>query len=155
MDFEESISFRSRVYLVSLIYVAYAVATLVSLSLAAATDDPHVITGTSIVPIVCGGLHFITSTIGSVTTTGRAALMIDPVIVILFSDWMQAAALGAIVTAIALSGDIGQTQQGVVVASNGLVAAAQLSCFYKAAQLLDRDQYDQQTGEKLENGAVF
>lgn len=155
MDFEDSISFRSKVYLVSLVYVAYAVACLVSMSLAAATDNRDVITGASIVPIICAGLHFVTSTLGSVSSAGRSALLVEPVIFIMFADWLQAAGLGAIVTAIALAGDVGQTQQSVVVAANACVAASQLACFYKSSQLLDRSLFDQNTGEKLEGDSVF
>lgn len=154
MDEDFALSFRSQVLLVSLVYVAYFVSCLVCMSIAAASNDPSVVAGCAVVPVVCAGLHVLTSAAGSLTSAGRKAAMVEPYIIILVADAMQSAALGSVVTAIALAPQLEETERSVVIASNALVAAAQLACFFKSSVLLDGSRFDQATGERIED-SVF
>lgn len=154
MDDDYLLSFRSQVLLVSLVYVGYFVASLVSMSLAAASDDSSLVAGCAVVPVVCAGLHVLTSAAGSLTSAGRKAAMVEPYVVVLTADAMQSAALGSVVTAIALAPRLEETQRSVVIAANALVAAAQLACFYKSSVLLDGSKFDQTSGERLDE-SVF
>lgn len=147
--------FRSRVLLISLLYLVYAGAALVALSVVAANPNEESVTAAVIIAIVTSGMHVLTSFLGAALPSGRVAWQVEPLLFILISDAMQTSALAAVVTAASLSADVAHTPASVCIASNALIAAAQVFCLYKSSQLLDPNLFDQETGEKQDADGVF
>lgn len=154
MDVEQTLSFRSKVLLVSLLYVGYSVASIVALSIVAANPTSEAISAAVIIAIVTSSLHIITSVFGTLTAAGRTAYQVEPFALVLLGDYAHAAALAAVVATAATTerngGGYENTPPSVCIAANAVVAAAQLSCFFKAAMLLDAERYDQSTGDRVD-----
>jgi len=146
---EQLFTHRTRVYITSLIYVAYAVLGLVGLSVVAAADNGTNVRFGSVVSLLVPGLHFLVSILGAFTAAGRAAARVEPQIVVALGDWLQAAALGAASVAVDIGGLEG-AKPSVIIASCACVAVAQLSCAIKTIILLDGEKYDQVSGEALQ-----
>jgi len=149
-DDEPVVRHRTRVLLISLIYVVYAVLSIVGLSVVAAAPNEDNVRFGSVVALLIPSLHFATSTLGALMPSGRQALQVDPVIIVLLGDWAQAAALGAVSVAVDIAGSLEHAKPSVVIACCSLNAAAQLACFFKAAVLLDPERFDQTSGENLQ-----
>ena len=149
-DDEPVVRHRTRVLLISLIYVVYAVLSIVGLSVVAAAPNEDNVRFGAVVALLVPSLHFATSTLGALMPSGRQALQVDPVIIVLLGDWMQAAALGATSVAVDIAGSLEHAKSSVIIACCALNAAAQVACFAKAAFLLDPEHFDQTSGENLQ-----
>ena len=150
-DEEPVLTHRSRVLLVGLVYIVYAVLSIVGLSVVAAAPNQDNTRFGAVVALLVPSLHFATSTLGALMPSGRQALQVDPVLIVLLGDWMQAAALGAASVAVDIGGGLEGAKPSVIIACCAMNSGAQLACFYKAAFLLDGERFDQTTGESLQN----
>ena len=146
--------FRSRVLAISLLYLLYAAAALVALSIVAANPNEDSITAAVVIAVVTSGLHILTSVFGAALPSGRVAFQVEPLLFILIGDFMQTAALGSVVTAASISETIAHTPASVCIAANALIAAAQVFCLWKSSQLLDPNLFDPETGEKQDGGFI-
>ncbi len=135
---------RTRVGLVSLVYLIYFGVAIVGVAVSASNDDarPGLIIGVTI-----PALHFCTSA-GGMLMGNRVALRGSVLHVAVAADWVLAFALGLSSAVVSRTRASDETQ--VAIAACTLVALAQLGCAYKTHVFTDASRFDQVTGDSLE-----
>jgi len=138
----QSLTWRTRTYVVAVIYAVWVVLAITGLALAA-NDHVHAALALAItVPVV----HFANAAAGMLLGM-RIALAATTRSLAIVGDWMQAFALG-LACAVVSRGSVDDEMQ-VAIASNLLVGIAQLGCLAKTYQFLSSELYDQTTGDFL------